>query len=118
MSMVTFDTLAYSNRLQQGGISREHAEALAAASAEALKEVANANELATRKDLAMLKHDLEVTVERIKHDLEVTVERTKHDLEVANERTKHDIVKWVCGMMIAQTTLILTAIGVAIALLK
>ena len=31
---------------------------------------------------------------------------------------KHEILKWVVGMMIAQTTLIITAFGIGIAILK
>ena len=31
---------------------------------------------------------------------------------------KHEILKWVVGMMIAQTTLIITAVGIGIAILK
>ena len=39
---------------------------------------------------------------------------TKQDLL----ELKHEILKWVVGMMIAQTTLIITAFGIGIAILK
>lgn len=43
---------------------------------------------------------------------------TKKDVEIIVARARHEILKWVFGMMIAQTTLILTAIGIGLALLK
>ena len=39
---------------------------------------------------------------------------TKQDLF----ELKHEILKWLVGMMIAQTTLIITAFGIGIAILK
>ncbi len=49
-----------------------------------------------------------------KHDVELV----KHDLEIALANTKHEILKWVMGLMLAQTTLIITAFGIGIAILK
>ena len=39
MTAITFDTLAYSNKLQDAGMSREQADAMAKAQAEAMKEL-------------------------------------------------------------------------------
>ena len=89
MTAITFDTLAYSNKLQDAGMSREQADAMAKAQAEAMKELVAAQELVT-----------------------------KHDLYVALSETKHELLKWMMGMMVAQTALIVAAFGIGIALLK
>lgn len=41
MAVITFDTLAYSNRLQKSGVPREQAEAIS--------DIINLNELVTKK---------------------------------------------------------------------
>ncbi len=89
MTAITFDTLAYSNKLQDAGMSREQADAMAKAQAEAMKELVAAQELVT-----------------------------KHDLYIALSETKHELLKWMMGMMVAQTALIVAAFGIGIALLK
>ena len=89
MTAITFDTLAYSNKLQDAGMSREQADAMAKAQAEAMKELVAAQELVT-----------------------------KHDLYIALSETKHELLKWMLGMMGAQTALIVAAFGIGIALLK
>ena len=89
MTAITFDTLAYRNKLQDAGMSREQADAMAKAQAEAMKELVAAQELVT-----------------------------KHDLYIALSETKHELLKWMMGMMVAQTALIVAAFGIGIALLK
>ena len=89
MTAITFDTLAYSNKLQDAGMSREQADAMAKAQAEAMKELVAAQDLVT-----------------------------KHDLYIALSETKHELLKWMMGMMVAQTALIVAAFGIGIALLK
>lgn len=88
MGTITFDTLAYSEKMQKAGFTREQADAMAKANAEAMRNIVNVNELVTKKDL---------------------------DIALAN--VKHEILKWVLGMMIAQTTLIIAAIGTGLAIL-
>ncbi|MBD5642032.1 MAG: DUF1640 domain-containing protein [Desulfovibrio sp.] len=51
MALVAFDTLAYSNRLEQNGFTREQAEAIAHANAEAMRDMLAAQEFVTKKDL-------------------------------------------------------------------
>lgn len=63
------------------------------------KEAGSRKELATKGDLPVLRSEIQ--------DVRA---------EIAN--TKHEIQKWVMGMMIAQTTLIVTAFGIGIAILK
>ncbi len=89
MVAIASDTLAYSKTLQAAGMPPEQAEAVAKAQKAALDEMAAAQELVT-----------------------------KHDLYIALSDTKHGILKWMMGMLIAQTALIVAAFGIGIALLK
>lgn len=82
MSTLTFNTLAYSKKLQKAGIAREQADAIADAQADAMKEMSDAQELVTKKDLAIALAD-----------------------------TKHDILKWMVTAMIAQTALLVGIIA-------
>ena len=85
MATITFDTLAYSQKLQKSGVPREQAEAMAQANSEIFNAMVNIQQLATKQDLLKL---------------------------------KHEFPKWVVGMMAAQTTLIITALGIGIVILK
>ena len=58
MATVTFDTLAYSNRLQKSGVPKEQADAMAQANAEAFRDMTEAGQLATKQDLAEAKHEI------------------------------------------------------------
>lgn len=89
MATLAFDTLAYSKKLQQGGIPREQAEVMATVNADAFKNMAAAQQLATKQDLALV----------------------KHDLEIALASTKYEILKWMVTAMIAQTALLVGIIA-------
>ena len=120
MALVAFDTLAYSNMLERHGFPREQAEAIARANAEALRDIVATQELVTRKDLeivradlerailatnaeiAATRADLEKSIERTRADLEKTIITTKADLEKRMEEGKHEMLKWLIGLMFAQ----------------
>lgn len=89
MTAITFDTLAYSKKLQHAGMPREQADAMANAQAEAIKNMVAAQELVTKRDLSIALSD-----------------------------TKHELLKWMTGMMVAQTALIVATFGIGVALLK
>lgn len=84
MAAITFDTLAYSKTLQAAGIPQAQADALAKAQKDAIDEMVEAKELATRKDLL-----------------------------VALSDTKHEILKWMMGMLVAQTAMLVAVIAFA-----
>ena len=83
MSSLTFDTLKFANRLKKAGIAPVHAEA----EAEALAEIfeTNLSELATKGDLEKLAASL------------------RQDLA----HLKFELLKWVIGLGIAQTSLLI-----------
>jgi len=87
MVAITFDTLAYSKTLQAAGMPLEQAEALAKAQKAALDEMVMAKELATQADILRLENKMEAN--------------------------KHEILKWIIGMLIAQTALLVSVISFA-----
>lgn len=89
MATITFDTLAYSENMQKAGFTREQADAMAKANADAFNAMVNTQQLATKQDVAIV----------------------KHDLEIALASTKHDILKWMVTAMIAQTALLVGIIA-------
>lgn len=89
MSAITFDTLAYSRTLQEAGMSRGQADALAHAQKNALDEMIAVRELATKSDILRLEAKMEAKM----------------------EANKHEILKWVITTMIAQTALVVAAIA-------
>ena len=87
--MVTFDTLAYSKRLQSGGFTTLQAET----QVEILKEFVE-NHLATQEDIRDLKKDVkavDVKVEITKNELNAKIESTKNELNAKIEATKHEL---------------------------
>ena len=82
MTAITFDTLAYSKTLQAAGMPAEQADALAKAQKTAIDEMVEAKELAS-----------------------------KHDLHMALSEQKHDILKWMIGLISAQSALLIAVIA-------
>lgn len=60
MAVLTFDTLAYSKTLQDSGISREQADAMARAQVVAMKDMISAQELASKQDIQIAIKELEI----------------------------------------------------------
>ena len=87
MSTVTFDTLGYFEKLKAAGVP----DAQAKVQVEAMQGIVQAYDESTRKELA-----------------------TKGDIQdVRNEiqSVKHEILKWMMGMLVAQSALILAVIS-------
>jgi len=83
MSTLTFDTLKFANQLKTAGVPAGHAEA----EAKALSEVfeTNLGELATKADLREVETGL------------------RHEMA----SMKFELLKWMIGLLIAQTGLLL-----------
>ena len=93
MTTITFDTLAYVKTLREAGIEEKQAEAQAEALATVLKS--GTADLATQRDVESLRADL-------KRDAELLRAELKKDLA----ETKAELIRWVVGVGILQTTLI------------
>ncbi|BBE08389.1 Putative Phage-related protein [Mycoavidus cysteinexigens] len=97
MVMALFDTLRFAKRLKNAGVSNAHAEA----EAEALAEVFTlyAQELSTKEDLRLVKEELCHEMSDMRKDM---------DIRLAN--VKFDLLKWIIGLAIAQTGLVVGAL--------
>ncbi|NGZ27290.1 MAG: hypothetical protein G8345_10440 [Magnetococcales bacterium] len=82
MTAVTFDTLKFVETLKDSGFDEKQAKGMAVAIREA--QTNNLDELATKRDLAEVKRDL--------------------------AEVKADMIKWVAGMFIAHSALIVGAV--------
>ena len=82
MTTITFDTLAYVKTLREAGVEEKQAEAQATALAAVLKS--GITDLSTKQDMELLRAEL------------------KKDLA----ETKAELIRWVVGVGILQTTLI------------
>lgn len=102
MSAVPFDTHALVKRLQGAGFTVEQAEAIADAQRESgvafveqAKHDYHLDELATKRDLK----ELEIKMEVIRSDLRRDIAESKADL-----------TRWVVGMGVLQSTLLIGAL--------
>lgn len=105
------DALTLSKVFKQVNLTTDQAEAIAEAivgSEKILekriesfedKNTKNLHELSTKGDLLTVKKELEFDISNVKKELELKIEQTKSDL-----------IKWVAGLMIANTGLLFTLI--------
>src|SRR5215207_5457268 len=128
MATLTFDKLAYVDRLQAAGMGEREARALAEGLDQALRdEVATKTDIAAVKtDLAAVKTELLVEIAAVKTQLSVEIAAVntrlttvdtrlttvdtrlttvEHKLQVEIQTAKHDVLRWVVGMAFAQTGL-------------
>src|SRR6185503_19946974 len=114
MATLTFDKLAYVDRLKAAGVGEREARALAEGLDQALRE-----EVATKSDLAAVKTDLAANIAAVKAELaadiaavrtdlsaEIAAVRTAvaavrtelaggdHRLQVEIQTAKHDVLRW------------------------
>ena len=87
MTTIAFDTLAYVKTLRDAGVEEKQAEAQAMALSVVLKS--GVGDLATKQDVELLKAEM------------------KRDLA----ETRAELVKWVVGVGILQTTLIVAILA-------
>lgn len=96
MATLTFDKLAYVDRLKAAGMGEREARALADGLDQALRE-----EVATRTDLAAVRTDLAADIAAVRTDLAAV----KHELQVEIQTVKHDMLRWMVGVAFAQVGL-------------
>jgi hypothetical protein len=114
VATLTFDKLAYVDRLKAAGMGEREARALAEGLDQALRE-----EVATKTDLAAVKTELATDIAAVKADLAAVKAELKADnaavrtelkADIAAVRTdlaavKHDLLRWMVGMAFAQAGL-------------
>jgi len=141
MSTLTFDTLKFANRLKTAGVPAIQAEAEADALSEVLET--NLGELVTKEDLHHeidgLRHEtkeletgLRHEIDNVRHEIgdlrkdmdarfagmDARLEKTESALRQEMSNMKFELLKWIIGLAIAQATLVISLIGVLIAILK
>jgi len=83
MATITFDTHKFIRRLKESGIPETQAEAIS----EAFRDATGEAELATKRDLELLKQDLRIDIARVELKL------TEHDGDFKS-------IKWMLGIIV------------------
>jgi hypothetical protein len=91
VATLTFDKLAYVDRLKAAGVGEREARALAEGLDQALRE-----EVATKTDLTAVKSELAADIAAVRTELAAI---------------KHDLLRWMVGMAFAQ-------VGLTVALVR
>ncbi|HIJ84499.1 MAG: DUF1640 protein [Magnetococcales bacterium] len=102
MTAITFDTHAYIKELKAVGFTEEQAEVQSKTLSSIFKT--NLDELATRRDLK----ELELATKRDIKELELTTKRDIKELEAKIAEAKAETIKWMIGLLLAQTGVIIT----------
>jgi hypothetical protein len=121
MTAVAFDTLKLARKLRDGAqMPQEQAEGVA----DALAEAMSGAELATKSDLAAMKHEImaELRELELKVDarfeavngrfdaLDERIERRAAEADAKSQAVKHDLLRWV---LVIGVSTILTIVGAA-----
>jgi len=91
---MTFDKLAYIDRLKAAGFAEPQARAMADGLDQALRE-----EVATKSDVGSLRHEIDLLRIEFKNDLN----GLKGELLAAIKADKVDLLKWVVMLIVGQT---------------
>lgn len=94
MTTISFDTLQFVQRLRKAGINEGEAEAIA----EAVRDVQDSADVATKYDLALVQQDIAA----LRKDVAVIEAK----LEVKIAETKSELIRWVVGVGMLQTAMI------------
>jgi hypothetical protein len=113
VATLTFDKLAYVDRLKAAGMGEREARALAEGLDQALRE-----EVATKTDLTAVKSELAADIAAVRTELAADIAAVRIELraEIAAVRidlaaVKHDLLRWMVGMAFAQ-------VGLTVALVR
>ena len=101
MTTLTFDTLGYFEKLKAAGVP----DAQAKVQVEAMQDIVRAYDESSRKELATKGdiQDVHAEIQIVRND----VQRVRSEIQAV----KHEILKWMMGMLVAQSALILAVIS-------
>ena len=94
MTTMTFDKLAYIDRLKAAGFAEPQARAMADGLDQALRE-----DVATKSDVGGLRHEIDLLRVEFKNDLN----GLKGELLAAIKADNVDLLKWVVMLIVGQT---------------
>lgn len=99
------DTLAWSQFLRDSGVPKSQAEAQVKLIAQAIGQSA-----ASKADLKQVEFRLETKIDQVESRLKTKIDQVESRLETKIESLKVDVLRWMFGMFLAQTALILTVL--------
>jgi hypothetical protein len=102
MSAIVLDTLDYATKLKSGGFSEQQAETQARALAEVLEK-----QIATKAEVAEHENVLRRDIEGLRVELKRDIRELELKLEARLSETKADLTRWVIGVGILQTTVVI-----------
>lgn len=109
MSVIVLDTLEYAAKLKAGGFTEQQAETQARALAEVVEK-----QLATQQQVSEhesnLRRDIELLRLELKRDIDVLRAELKKDIADTHRaiaESKAELIRWVVGVGLLQTTLII-----------
>lgn len=110
MSSIVLDTLEFATRLKAGGFTEQQAETQARALADLVEK-----QLSTKQDVESHEQNLRRDIETLRLDVKRDIEVLRAELKKDLAETKAELIRWVVGVGILQTTLV---IGVLARLVK
>lgn len=113
MTALAFDTHEFFSELKQAGLSEQQAEVItrlhqqaANATIEFFKHEHNADDLATKRDLRELELKLDARIKETDLKIELLRSELKKDLA----ETKAELIRWVVGVGLLQTSVIVALV--------
>lgn len=96
MTTITFDTLAFSQQLQESGMPQAQADTLAKAQKDAFNELVKAKDFATKQDVI---------------NLQVAMKQDITELKKEMLQMKYDLLKWQLGIGLGLVVIIAKGFG-------
>ncbi len=98
MTAMTFDKLAYIDRLKAAGFTEPQARGMADGLDQALRE-----EVATKSDIAALRNEINLLRVEFKSELKGEIGGLRGELLASMKADKVDFLKWVVMLIVGQT---------------
>ncbi len=112
MTAILFDTLEFANQLKTGGFTEQQAETQARVMASLVEKQLN-----TKQETQDHENRIEIQIIEIKRDLKEMDTALRHEIELLRAdtgrmiaETKAELVRWVVGVGLLQTSLIIGAL--------
>jgi hypothetical protein len=102
MSSIVLDTLEFATRLKAGGFTEQQAETQARALADLVEK-----QLSTKQDVESHEQNLRRDIETLRLDVKRDIEVLRAELKKDLAETKAELIRWVVGVGILQTTLVI-----------
>ena len=106
MSTIVMDTLEFATKLKAGGFTEQHAETQARAFAVVVEK-----QLATKRDMDDHEQNLRRDIESLRADVKRDIELLRAEVKKDLAETKAELIRWVVGVGVLQTTLVVAIIA-------